>query len=246
MDFSIVIPTFKEEKYLPKLLGSIKKQTLQPKEIIVADNNSPDRTGSIAKEFGCKVVQGGNPGEGRNNGAKIAQSSTIVFLDADCQMVNNNFLGKTLSFYDRHNLKIAVGFFKNQPDNKLFSKLNIAFNNMRKIIDWILAKLVKTVLGGNGAFLVISKEAFIKVHGFNETMESYEDTTFIKDVVREGYKFGIIPYLGISLSGRRYDKMSFLQLIRTSLHIFAFKVGLGNKKEQLKKYESSKGALGGD
>ena len=41
---SIIIPTLNEEKYLPKLLESIKKQDFTRYEIIVADADSIDKT----------------------------------------------------------------------------------------------------------------------------------------------------------------------------------------------------------
>ena len=44
---SIVIPTLNEEKYLPKLLVSIKKQHYKDYEIIVADAGSKDNTRKI-------------------------------------------------------------------------------------------------------------------------------------------------------------------------------------------------------
>ena len=55
MIFSIIIPTFNEEEYLPILLESIKKQKFDDYEIIIADANSEDRTREIAKEYGLDV-----------------------------------------------------------------------------------------------------------------------------------------------------------------------------------------------
>lgn len=66
---SIIVPTKNEERYLPGLLKSIKKQTVQPYEIIVADAGSTDRTVEIAKKYGAKVIKGGIPQVGRNKGA---------------------------------------------------------------------------------------------------------------------------------------------------------------------------------
>lgn len=79
MIFSIVIPTYNEEEYLPKLLESIKMQSYDDYEIIVADANSNDRTREIAEEYGCIVVEGGLPAVGRNNGAKVAKGEIILF-----------------------------------------------------------------------------------------------------------------------------------------------------------------------
>lgn len=56
---SIIIPTWNEENYLPKLLECIKKQTYRDYEVIVADANSTDNTKAIAKKYDCKIVKGG-------------------------------------------------------------------------------------------------------------------------------------------------------------------------------------------
>ena len=92
MTLSIIIPTLNEEKYLPLLLKSIKKQTLKPLEIILADARSKDETIKIGREFGCKIIKGGNPGFGRNNGAKIAKGEMLLFLDADVILPKRTFL----------------------------------------------------------------------------------------------------------------------------------------------------------
>ena len=44
MKISIIIPTYNEEEYLPKLLESIKSQDFTDYEIIVADAQSDDNT----------------------------------------------------------------------------------------------------------------------------------------------------------------------------------------------------------
>ena len=83
MRVSIVVPTKNEEAYLPILLASLRGQTFQDFEIIVADAHSTDRTREIALQAGAKVVDGGMPGPGRNRGAAVAQGEIIFFFDAD-------------------------------------------------------------------------------------------------------------------------------------------------------------------
>src|SRR5258708_5301513 len=96
--FSIIIPTYNEENYLPSLLNSISKQNIEPTEIIIADNNSSDQTREIAKSYNCKVTQGGkSPGSGRNEGSKIATTDIFVFFDADARIDSDNFFKKVLS-----------------------------------------------------------------------------------------------------------------------------------------------------
>ena len=46
---SIIIPSFNEEKYLGKLLDSIKSSKFKDFEIIVSDNNSTDNSEEIIK-----------------------------------------------------------------------------------------------------------------------------------------------------------------------------------------------------
>src|SRR5690242_17040473 len=98
---SIIIPTLNEEKSLPRLLLSITRQTFLPKEIIVADAFSSDKTREIARSFGCNVIDGGLPGKGRNEGVKKATQSFLLFLDADV-VLPPQFLEKTMQeFFQR-------------------------------------------------------------------------------------------------------------------------------------------------
>ena len=61
---SIVIPALNEEKYLPLLLESIKRQSFFDYEIILADAGSKDKTIEIAKKYNCVIVGGGLPANG--------------------------------------------------------------------------------------------------------------------------------------------------------------------------------------
>ncbi len=52
---SIIIPAYNEERFLPRLLESIKKQEFRDYEVIVADNHSEDRTTEIAQQYAINV-----------------------------------------------------------------------------------------------------------------------------------------------------------------------------------------------
>ena len=52
---SVIIPTLNGEDTLPELFASLKCQTLQPIEILVADSSSVDRTVDICKSNGARV-----------------------------------------------------------------------------------------------------------------------------------------------------------------------------------------------
>lgn len=86
MKVSVVIPAHNEEKYIAKCLQQFKKQTVQPDEIIVVNNNSTDKTASILKKFNVRVIDEKKPGviSARNAGYDAAQYDIIARCDADC------------------------------------------------------------------------------------------------------------------------------------------------------------------
>jgi glycosyltransferase involved in cell wall biosynthesis len=86
---SIVIPVYNEEEYLRDCLESIKKQELQPLEVLVIDNNSTDKSVQIAKEYSfVKVFHEKKQGVvyARNCGFNKAQGKIIGRIDADTRI----------------------------------------------------------------------------------------------------------------------------------------------------------------
>lgn len=113
---SIIIPTKNEEKYLPLLLRSIKKQEFGNYEIIVADAGSKDKTVELAQKQGVIVVKGGLPAKGKNEGAKVAKGDILLFLDADV-ILEPGFLKKSLAEFNKRKLWIA-SFYLAPVDKK--------------------------------------------------------------------------------------------------------------------------------
>ena len=102
---SIVIPTLNEEKYLPRLLDSIKNQDFYDYEIIVSDAESSDKTIEIAKKYGAKTLvytTTKHPSAQRNEGAKIAKGELLLFLDADVVLTPGFLTSALKEFKDRH------------------------------------------------------------------------------------------------------------------------------------------------
>ena len=92
LKWSIVVPIYKVEPYLPKCVESLLAQDL-PKgdyEIILVDDGSPDRCGEIcdayaARYVNVKVVHRKNGGlsAARNTGIEVAQGEYVQFVDSD-------------------------------------------------------------------------------------------------------------------------------------------------------------------
>src|SRR5437773_4396921 len=97
--FSVVIPAFNEEAFLPRLLDSIAVAKAQYSggagaiEVIVADNDSTDHTAQVAAEHGARVVHVAKRriAAARNGGARVATGEILCFIDADSALHPQTF-----------------------------------------------------------------------------------------------------------------------------------------------------------
>ena len=206
MILSIVIPTYNEEEYLPILLKSIKKQSFENYEIIVADANSTDRTREIAKEYGCVVVDGGLPAVGRNNGAKVAKGEYLLFLDSDLELTDD-YLRDVLYEFRMERLGIAITQMlpmSNKVDDKLFHDFANQF----------MIGVEKIKPHGAGCYGIIArKELHDKCGGFDESLTFGEDTDYIERLAKKE-PFKVLRNAKIGVSTRRLEEEGIETLIR--------------------------------
>ena len=94
--FSIIVPCYNVERYLPKCIESLCNQTLKDIEIILVDDGSPDNSGKICDEWAAKdnrirVIHKFNGGvsAARNDGLAIAIGEYVLFCDSDDWMEQN-------------------------------------------------------------------------------------------------------------------------------------------------------------
>jgi len=199
---SIIIPTLNEERYLPSLLESIKKQNLKGEhEIIVADAGSKDKTVEIAESFGCRITKGGLPARGRNEGAKAARGNVLLFLDADLKM-SPDFLKKSLEEFARRRLAVAsYCLIPRTSKRALKTGFNLLYN--RPIVLW-----QKLIAHGSAAILV-KKNIFLRVGGFDEKIKLAEDHYFTRQAAKLG-KFGVIKSAKVYIPMRRFETDGYL------------------------------------
>lgn len=87
---SIIVPIYNVEDYLCRCIDSIINQTYKNLEIILVDDESPDRCGVICDEYAqkdnrIKVIHQKNKGlsGARNTGIESANGRYIAFVDSD-------------------------------------------------------------------------------------------------------------------------------------------------------------------
>jgi len=193
---SIIIPTLNEEEYLPLLLGGIKKQKFNDYEIIIADAGSKDKTVEIAKNYGCKIVSGGSPAEGRNEGAKIAKGDIFLFMDADNIFLPENLLKQLIKEFERR--KLGVASFPIYPNGNGIDKFAYSVYN------WWVNSIQKFLAYATNSVLV-KKEICQKIGGFNKEIKIGEDHDFAKRASKIG-KFGFIKTEPVLTSTRRFAR----------------------------------------
>jgi glycosyltransferase involved in cell wall biosynthesis len=225
---SIIIPTLNEEQYLPLLLMSIKKQTVSPTEIIVADAHSKDKTREIARKFGCTVIQGGRPGKARNNGAKIATQSLLLFLDADV-ILPPHFLKKTISEFKKRQLDAASCFYishsKLKKDKTIITAWNMYFALMQPIAPQVC-----------GTCIFATKKIHKKIGAFDETIFVAEDVDYIQRIARIG-TFRFLKSQKITVSLRRFVEEGRVNLIMKHIGITMHGLFIGKVRKPIFKYE---------
>ena len=195
---TIVIPTKDEEVFLPKLLESIRQQTLQPDQIIVADAGSTDRTIEIAKTYGAQVVEGGMPGPGRNKGAVHANTELILFLDADVELRDPEFLEKSVGEMMEKKLDLATCDVFPLSDMFIDHFLHKAYNTYVRAWGSVFPH-------APGFCLFVRRSAHEAINGFDESVTFCEDHDYAHRLKKVG-KFGFLTSTKIPVSIRRLDR----------------------------------------
>ena len=198
MKVSIIIPTYNEEEYLPNLLTSIQRQEFDDLEVIIADAHSADKTVEIAESFGCKVVPGGLPATGRNNGAKVADGEFLLFLDAD-SVLTNNYISSAIEEFELHNLGIAITQIV--PLEKGFiNEISHEFAN------YLTKQISHIKPHGAGCYGILTyKTLHEKVGGFDESIDFGEDTDYIERIGKIS-RFKVLENPRLLISTRRLEE----------------------------------------
>mgnify|MGYP000377395852 CR=1 FL=1 len=172
VDLSFVIPTLNEEQNLFNLLTSIKQLLTDLRyEIIVVDNGSSDSTIYIATELGAIVLHDSSTTIGglRNLGASYAQGKILVFLDAD-MLVTQAWATEILDVIAKMNV-----------DRRIITGSRAGISDSGSWIEryWFYPMThEKQVNYMNSGHLIVHKEIFQQLGGFDSRLVTSEDWEF--------------------------------------------------------------------
>lgn len=109
--FTVVIPNYNKEKYLAQCIDSIYNQTLTPKEVIIVDDCSSDKSREIiiSKQKNYPNLKAlfldyrGGVSNARNCGIDQCSTPYITFLDSDDFLYNNKKYENEINFLKLNN-----------------------------------------------------------------------------------------------------------------------------------------------
>ncbi|MGI6189141.1 MAG: glycosyltransferase family 2 protein [Clostridiales bacterium] len=188
---SVIIPARNEERNLPFLLDSLKKQTLSPYEIIVVDDFSSDKTAEIARQYGVKLVQNTELPDGwtgKNwavwNGFKKSTGDVIVFLDADVRLAP---CGLESLLKSREECGGVISVVPYHYTEKLYERLSLIPYIMGVFAFTSPFEQKNTHKSLYGSCIVTTREDYEKINGHHSVRdEVMDDMTLGKRFSQEG------------------------------------------------------------
>jgi len=199
---TIVVPCKNEENYIHHLLDSLKQQNIGDTRIIIADA-STDNTREVIKankgDFNIEIIDGGPVSIAKNNGAKLATTPYILFIDSDVRFFSNTVILDTVNEIEKNNLDL-IGLNIKCYDDDFRAKVGfMLFNCVNNIMKYWVPFAV-------GAYMLTRRSKFEEFGGFAEKFGTSED--FFLSKMYDAKKFKIVNhYLG--QDSRRFQKMGY-------------------------------------
>ncbi len=186
MKFSVIIPTYNDWSRLLQCVTALNNQTLSRDkyEIIVVDN-SEDGIAPKSVNLPEYVQLVHEPKSGsyfaRNKGFEMSSNEILAFTDSDC-IPHKDWLMNAQKYFDENNDLVGgkVEIFKPEGGNKysfLYERVT-AFQQHKNVP---LGK-------GITANLLVKKEVFTKINGFDTSVRSGGDWRFTLKCTEAGYR----------------------------------------------------------
>jgi glycosyltransferase involved in cell wall biosynthesis len=185
-----VLTTYNYGQYLGQAIDSLLAQSRPIDQIIVVDDGSTDNSAAVAKSYGRRVQLLEQPNSGvviaRNNGAKMASSDYLFFLDADDRL-RPTYVAKLLSaMASARQSEVAVAYCDFDYFGTDTGRVRACSWNAKKLLyrNYIIGAALMT------------KQAFDAVGGYSLELNqkvSFEDWDLWLSMLEAGYKGVYVP-----------------------------------------------------
>ena len=204
---TIVIPCKNEENYIPYLLTHLRNQMIGSTRIIIADC-STDNTREVIQlmkgNLNVEIIDGGPVSIAKNNGARLATTPYILFIDADVRFFKDTVIRDAVNELESKNLDL-VGLNIKCYDNDKRAKIGFtAFNLINHTLKFFSPFAV-------GAFMLTRRDRFEEYGGFPENLLTSEDYFLSKKY--NPRKFRIVRH-HFGQDSRRFKKMGYMGMAK--------------------------------
>jgi glycosyltransferase involved in cell wall biosynthesis len=199
---TIVVPCKNEQDYIGHLLTDLMTQNIGQTRIIIADA-STDNTRQVIegyKEYlNIEVIEGGPVSVAKNNGAKLATTPYILFIDSDVRFFSTTTISDCVGELEKNNLDL-IGIYAKCYDNDVRAKIGFSIFN---VINFVMQRWVPFAVG---AFFLTRRDRFEELGGFPGKYETSEDFFLSKKYDVNKFKL-VNHYFG--QDSRRFQKMGY-------------------------------------
>jgi len=204
---TIVIPCKNEENYIPYLLMHLRNQMIGSTRIIIADC-STDNTREVIQlmkgNLNVEVIDGGPVSIAKNNGARLATTPYILFIDADVRFFNDTVIRDAVNEIESKNLDLVGLNIKCYDKDKRAILGFMIFNGINHILKFVSPFAV-------GAFMLTRRDKFEEYGGFPEQFSTSEDYFLSRKYSPQ--KFRIVKH-HFGQDSRRFKKMGYLGMAK--------------------------------
>lgn len=192
---SIIIAARNEAENLPKLLVSLQRLTLKPKEILVVDDNSTDDTSAVARAYGATIISAGTKPDGWAGknwachiGAQHASGELFLFTDADTIHTPTSLASAVNDLYKRQAEMLSAPSFHRSELwwEKLLGPFHCLIHCGASPYDKQSADEAYAV----GQYILIRADAYAQIGGHLAVRSQVaEDTSLAKATLRIGLRY---------------------------------------------------------
>jgi glycosyltransferase involved in cell wall biosynthesis len=186
--------------------------------VLVADANSTDDTPEIVMSFrdglNVSVIRGGMPSVGRNQGAALADTPYVLFLDADIELADQSLIRRCVERALAKQLHCVTTSIVCR-DGTWVDRLLYAGSDVLQYLSYLHRPYA------TGMFMLFDRKKFWELGGFHEQIHFGEDYKLSQQVQRK--RFGIVRG-GVYTTNRRFQKMGHLRVgwlfLRTAMNFW--------------------------